>query len=157
MLLCSRIYFINNLKVWLASNLFLFLMTKFLEWKFILISFFFTNRTSFNRAVASELNLELAYEWATYRKQQINGVIYIILHTFLVLERASVLFACFDLLEIKVKWNLRITVQKYSRVFMKSFKECSIEIFTSFEADKSVKDFMAKNSKYNSILFNKLL
>jgi len=54
-------------------------------------------------------------------------------------------------------WNLRITVQKHSRVFVKSFKECSIEIFTSFEADKSVKDFMAKNSKYNSILFNKLL
>jgi hypothetical protein len=73
------------------------------------------------------------------------------------LERASVLFSCFDLLEIKVKWNLRITVQKYSKVFVKSFKERSIEIFTSFEADRSVKDFMAKNSKYNSILFNKLL
>jgi len=40
---------------------------------------------------------------------------------------------------------------------MRLFKEISIEIFTSFEDDKSVKDFMAKNSKYNSILFNKLL
>ena len=43
--------------------------------------------------------------------------------SFRIFERAIELFPCFDPLKIKVKCNLRITVQKYSRVFMRLFKE----------------------------------